>query len=263
MLNCAWGVSEFLTFNTAETWNDVKAKLNGNGDVDYYRFNFTGRKSNEHEWYSLIPAAVLKDILSSDVEVPFRAPRTQERMGKGGILLDMTRYNSVRRYMASAFKTGYRRSAVKTQGVPSAHELRDTFRTRASECRVSPDVAEFAMGHAIDDLNYNKVFYDAKYVWLELKKILLAGETTQQIQEQAQKLESQMGEIVKLREQLNQATLTEQKEKAVMEDALRRLQLLEDLSGRNARKRRAAQAILYGHAKEEDLGLAEKKKGKT
>lgn len=170
MLHCAWGVSEFLTFNTVETWNDVKAKLGGNTNVDRYRFNFTGRKSNEREWYSLIPAAILKDILSSDVEVPFRAPRTQERMGKGGVLLDMTRYNSVRRYMASAFKTGYRRSAVKTQGVPSVHELRDTFRTRASECRVSPDVAEFAMGHAIDDLNYNKVFYDAEYVWSELKK---------------------------------------------------------------------------------------------
>jgi hypothetical protein len=30
---------------------------------------------------------------------------------------------------------------------------------------------EFAMGHAIDDLNYNKVFFDAGYVWSELKKI--------------------------------------------------------------------------------------------
>lgn len=45
----------------------------------------------------------------------------------------------------------------------------------------------------------------------------------------------------------------------------KQLQLLEDLSARDARTRRRAQAILWGHAKEEDLedlGLAEKKKGK-
>ena len=121
-------------------------------------------------------------------------------MGNGGVLLDMTRYNSVRRYMASAFKTGLKRSAVLVRGIPNVHEMRDSFRTRASECRVSADVAEFLLGHSIDELNYNKIFYDERYVWSELKKMFMS--TNAKVSALREEVEMQRRKIQELERRL-------------------------------------------------------------
>jgi len=44
------------------------------------------------------------------------------------------------------------------------HEMRDLFRTRWQKSGAAPEVAEFALGHVVDPLGYNKAMRDPDYV---------------------------------------------------------------------------------------------------
>lgn len=159
-----WGLGQFFQFNTAENWEHVKQFLANPNSGEYFRFNFTGRKKNATRWYSLIPRSLLVEV-AGNVEVPLRADH-----GKG-IVLDMNHYRSARTYVESAWKTGLKRAPVTLQATTWPHELRDTFRTRATITGCASDAAEFAMGHTVDPLNYNKCYNDEKWMWNELRKI--------------------------------------------------------------------------------------------
>ena len=177
MLHCGWGAGEFLRFNTAETWKQVKVYLDDKNGPPYFRYDFAGRKSNVKEWYSMIPRFVLQEFVQA-VEVPVRARSQEHKEGhEAGILLDTSRYRDARVYLESAWRTAVRRSTVNLpsgNGRPvrlSLHELRDTYRTRAQQQRVEEAAVEFSMGHQIDAYGYNKVYTDFAWMWNELSKI--------------------------------------------------------------------------------------------
>jgi integrase len=52
------------------------------------------------------------------------------------------------------------------------HELRDTFRTLWEKSGAATSVAEFAMGHVVDELGYNKAHHDEAWVRKEFRKAL-------------------------------------------------------------------------------------------
>jgi integrase len=172
ILSCGWGIREFLTFNTKETWENVKAVIN-EATARYFKYTFKGRKRNQKPFYSLIPLDVLREIVSGDMEVPLKTTKSRGSNGKDGMVLDLNgHYRVAERYIHGAFLTAYHRALLtKKQGQPSPHSLRSAFRTRASTTGCEPTVAEFAMGHTIDALGYNRVYNNEAYMWSELKKI--------------------------------------------------------------------------------------------
>ena len=92
MLHCGWGAGEWLRFNTAETWRQVKRYLGEKNGLPYFRYDFAGRKTNVKEWYSMIPRFILEEFVKA-VEVPVRA-RSQNH--QAGIPLDVRDYRTVR-----------------------------------------------------------------------------------------------------------------------------------------------------------------------
>ena len=170
MLESGWGIGEFLKFNTAENWEHLKQFLAKNDRAEYYRHDFTSRKHNAEPFYTLVPTATLKDILAIAEEVPIKASRGAVRKLKG-VILNTEQYHRSTLYLESAWRTAKKRAPTQLMGSPTVHELRDTFRTRATQANCAPEAAEFAMGHSIDPLGYNKCFYDEKWMWTELRKI--------------------------------------------------------------------------------------------
>jgi integrase len=165
MLYCGWGIHEFLTFNTKATWKEIK---NTKPTEPYYRFDFTGRKRNKSEFYSLIPMNLLREILASGIEVPLR---TAQSKGKGNVPLDLTHYRIVETYMQSAFRTAIKRAAIpQKKNQPTPHTLRSTFRTNASIVGCDIQVAEFAMGHNLDKFGYDRLYNDEAFMWSNLSK---------------------------------------------------------------------------------------------
>ena len=176
MLHCGWGISEFLKFNTAETWAAIERALKAEPNAEYYRVEFAGRKKNRRQFYTLIPLFLLKEILAN-VTVPIKASYGFARE-KGrrpykteGITLDLSNYESSRTYLETAFHTALHRAPVVFSGKPTVHELRDCFRTRATQTECADEAAEFAMGHSVDPLGYRKATYDEKWQWKQLSKI--------------------------------------------------------------------------------------------
>jgi integrase len=166
MRHCGWGISEFLKFNTAENWRLVKKYFEMHPNAPYFRFNYAGRKRNENEFYSLIPRALLQEIMSvTSVPIMHRS-----RYGKD-LPLDMLTYRASKAYLGSAFETALKRAPVIVQGKPTPHELRDTFRTRATHVNAAREAAEFVMGHTVDPLSYDKCFRNEAWVWSEINKI--------------------------------------------------------------------------------------------
>jgi integrase len=192
MLHSAWGAGEFLEFNKAETWKRVRQSLAKNPNAEYYRFNFSGRKSNDQPFYSLVPATVLREIFASEITLPISTIK--------GLPLDHSRYNRAIIYLESAFNTALKRAPIPpSQTKVTLHELRDCFRTRCTLWKVPYEVAEFCMGHVLDQRGYEKCFYDEPWMWAELRKIYgpaVATETQlQQRDEVIKGLQSQIDDL--------------------------------------------------------------------
>lgn len=172
MLHCGWGIGEFLAFNTKETWDRVKSYLASNPSAEYFRQDYPPRKTNPEGFYSLVPTMILKEMIGLGIPLPLCSKgRVVSGIQHDGVPLDMKHYHTAGEYTASAFNTARHRAAITVQGEPTQHDLRDTFRTRAAFVNCASDAAEFAMGHQIDKLQYNKAYYDESWVWTELKKI--------------------------------------------------------------------------------------------
>lgn len=175
MLHCGWGISEFLKFNTQENWAAIEKAIKAEPNAEYFRVEFAGRKRNRRQFYTLIPLFLLKETLTN-VPVPITASyglaKENGRIYKAkGILLDMGHYEWSRTYLETAFHTALRRAPIIVNGKPSVHELRDCFRTRATQTECADEAAEFAMGHSVDPLGYRKATYDEKWQWTQLSKI--------------------------------------------------------------------------------------------
>jgi integrase len=207
MLHCGWGSQEFLRFNTTQNWEHIKTLLANGKDQEYVRVEMPrGRKRNRSPFYSLIPTGLLKEVLAANIQIPITASHgyaldeNHKRTNKvAGIPLDMAHHASARLYLEKAFATALKRAPITITGKPTPHEMRDTFRTRAQLMACEGTIAEFAMGHQIDPLGYNKCYMKEAYVWENLKKIYgptpaLIGkvdEENKQLKERIQKLESE------------------------------------------------------------------------
>jgi hypothetical protein len=170
MLHSGWGIGEFFTFNTEETWKTVSSYLSANPSAEYFRYNFPQRKLNVEPFYSLVPSFILREITASGVYLPL-STRGRKEVGHG-VPLNSKHYHTAQEDCDAAFKTAVSRAPIVIQGKPTPHDLRDTFRTRAEFVNCRPSAAEFAMGHNIDPLEYNKCFRDEAWLWGELKKII-------------------------------------------------------------------------------------------
>ena len=215
MLNCGWGLGEFLKFNTESTWQNIKASLAKEPKAEYYRHEFTSRKKNRRKFYSLIPASLLRETIAL-TPVPIRASHGyifegERRTHKTkGIFLNADKYHSGRIYLEKAWITARKRAAISVEGIPTVHELRDCFRTRATLVGCAPEAAEFAMGHTIDRLGYDKCFYNEPWMWQNLRKIYGPAAATESalqerdkiieaMQQQIKTLEGQFETIMKAR----------------------------------------------------------------
>jgi hypothetical protein len=206
MLHAGWGIGEFLKFNNEDNWNSVKAQLAKEPEKEYYKHDFTGRKKNTKEWYSLIPTSILREVLDV-VSVPIRATHGyifegERRTHKTkGIVLNSDNYHSARIYLEKAWITARKRAAVTLKGQPTLHELRDTWRTKAAFVGCADDAAEFAMGHTIDPLHYKKVYMKENWMWENLRKIEGDVVTENDLQERDQTIEKLQQQIDALRGQ--------------------------------------------------------------
>lgn len=194
MLYCGWGIGEFLHFNRQETWARVKSYLASNPSAEYFRHDYPPRKINPEGFYSLVPTLLLKEIISLGVPVPLCSKgRVVDGVPHDGVPLDMEHYHSAGQYMGSAFSTALQKAPITVQGKPTAHDLRDTFRTRAEFVACSASAAEFVMGHQIDPLEYNKCYHDERWVWNELKKLFGPAAVTEQ---RIEGLERRIGQAI-------------------------------------------------------------------
>lgn len=241
MVHVGWGAGEFLKFNTAQNWQHIKDELgNGNGQ-EYVRVEMPrGRKKNRKPFYSLIPVGLLKEILASGIQIPITAShgyaldQNHKRTNKvAGIPLDMAHHGSARLYLEKAFATALKRAPITVTGKPTPHELRDTFRTRAQRMACEGTVAEFAMGHEIDPLGYNKIYVDEAYVWENLKKIYGPGAATP----------AQMAEVS---EEIQQLKETVARERNLRQAATDNSKQLSEMYQKEARKREELSKTVEG-----------------
>lgn len=202
MLHSAWGIGQLLAFNFEDTWNSVKAQLARQPEKEYYRHDFSGRKKNTSEWYSLIPTSILREVLDV-VAVPIRAThgygseagrRTHKTQG---VVLNTDNYHAASTYLDRAWVTARKRAPIAVKGEPTLHELRDCWRTKAAFVGCDDAAAEFAMGHAIDPLGYKKVYLREAWMWENLRKVegeILTQSDLQERDETIQKLQVQIDE---------------------------------------------------------------------
>lgn len=164
MLHSGWGLGEFLEFNTPKTWAKARSHLERDQSAEYFRFDFTGRKTNDQPFYSLIPAAVLREIFASEITLPLSSVK--------GLPLNHERYNQAVIYLDSAWHTAAKRAPIPpAEGRIVLHELRDTFRTRCTLTKVAFEASEFALGHTLDQRGYVKSYNDEPWTWSELRKL--------------------------------------------------------------------------------------------
>jgi predicted RNA-binding Zn-ribbon protein involved in translation (DUF1610 family) len=170
MLLNGWGLTQFLQFNSDESWAAIRAFIQANPTQEYFRVGFLGRKSNRKKFYSLIPLTVLRDILNSGVQLPFR---TVKKSGKMGAPLNVQHYVTAKAALEGAWRTALVRAPIPPfNGTkPSLHELRDTFKTYCTHLDVNDSVSEFFLGHRLDAQNYNKCYRDESWLWNRIKVI--------------------------------------------------------------------------------------------
>lgn len=209
MLHAGWGCSEFLEFNKAETWGSVKDFLARNPTVEYYRFDFAGRKSNDQPFYSLIPSMVLREIFASEIVLPISTIK--------GLPLDHSRYNRAIVYLESSFNTALKRAPIPPPKARiTLHDVRDTFRTRCTLSKISFEASEFALGHQLDSKGYIQCFNDEPWMWSELRKIygpvMASGEEVktlrEEIDQQGQLIEQLTAAITQLQENAKKSRKT-------------------------------------------------------
>ena len=188
-LHCGWGVGEFMKFNSkSENWQRAKKAVDQG--ANFYRYEFPNRKRNPKPFYTLIPAFVLKEIFEANSQFPLTTTR--------GKALDPTNYHSSVVLFESAFRNAANRAALKLDPMPSPHEFRDTFKTHCTKSGVIREVSEFAIGHKLDPLGYEKCEEDVDFVWSELKKAFGPGAPDQRLLElkkENQKLQAQIDEL--------------------------------------------------------------------
>lgn len=167
MRDCCWGITEFLKFNTENTWQAIKEFFQENPNAEYYRHGFDFRKSNPQPYYTLIRSRILKEILQSKIPLPIATPRNKP--------LQLTSYKNSKTYIETAFKKALAKSGFipprDFPDNPGPHDFRDAWDTEADEQGVAETARKFVMGHTVDRLGYNKCYNNEKWMWKQLRRM--------------------------------------------------------------------------------------------
>jgi integrase len=112
--------------------------------------------------------AVKRYLVERDTHAPRDGPIFLDQYGKG-----LTRRAIQIYWRSKARRVGVikpRGHDMRTRTGKSPHELRDTFRTMWAMSGAAPHIAESMMGHAVDDLGYDKSYKNTRYVDGEYRK---------------------------------------------------------------------------------------------
>jgi len=198
-------------------------------DPDYIRVDLRGRKAmkNVRPYYTILMGDALDELKKWMLQRPRDASviftnQFGEPITKKAIytywLRHMQDLGLVKEGDDSSHRTGR-----------NVHELRDVFRTQWEKSPAAGSVAEHAMGHVVDELNYNKAHLDEAWVVREFRKaapmlnILSSGRPFGRVDES--EVDRLRRENQELRRQLEQQSSDALK---MFEDLEKRLEKLEN-----------------------------------
>jgi len=139
-------------------------------DPEYIRVALRGRKSrkNIQPYYTLILGDALDELKKWMAERPPEADAIFTNQF-GDPITKKAIYTYWLRHMQSLSLIKVGEDSSHRTG-RNLHELRDLFRTQWEKSPAKGSVAEYAMGHQIDPLEYNKAYRDERWVVKEFRK---------------------------------------------------------------------------------------------
>jgi len=139
-------------------------------DPEYVRVDLRGRKSmkNIRPYYTILMGDALVELKKWMAERPRSAKAIFIQqfggpLSKAGLYSYWLRHMQALGYIKRGTDNSYRTGR-------NPHEMRDLFRSQWEKSPAVGSVAEFAMGHVIDELEYNKAHLDERWVVREFRK---------------------------------------------------------------------------------------------
>ena len=189
------------------TWSDTGLQSlmdQLKGDPEYVRVNLPGRKANKNirPFYTILMGDALDQLRKWMDERP-REASTVFCNQFGDPITKKAIYTYWLRHMRDLGYTQPGEDSSHRTG-RNPHEVRDLFRTQWEKSPAASSPAEFAMGHVVDELGYNKAHLDERWMVGEFRKaspmlnILSSGRPFGQVDE---------NEVERLRRELEEAKL--------------------------------------------------------
>jgi hypothetical protein len=136
--------------NDPERIKKIKEQLNEQPPKDLIKVDFDkGRHGNESPFYMLIPRELAQYL-------PVRTVRGEPEK----------RTTNIRANWAGALKA----AGLPRDGAHGAHNLRSYWKTEATKRGLDEVLRQHQLGHTVDQLNYQRVMQDQKYVEGEFRK---------------------------------------------------------------------------------------------
>jgi hypothetical protein len=143
LMQWAIDAERFIEINNDEqTLNEIKEQLKDR-KRDFVKINVAKRKTNPNPYYILVPRELATYL-------PVRTVRNEPLKAKWNI--------------HHQWRMALKRANLPVDGKHGAHNLRSCWLTEATKRGLDPVLREFQLGHEVDDLNYQRVSLDEKYV---------------------------------------------------------------------------------------------------
>ncbi len=223
---------EELHYWSRTDWPALKEALRH--DPEIIRVDLPGRKmaKNERPYYTFIGGDALDALRRWVKERPPEAEgiftdQFGRTLSKKAIGLYWLRHLRM-----LGLATRDKSQGVRTRTGRNPHELRDSFRTAWAKSPASPDVAEFMLGHQIDELGYNKCFTDEGFMRREYLKAIpylnvmtgdlphgkIGVDQVEQLQRKIRELEAERGgEVENLSQRIDELTRIAMEQKQTIE----------------------------------------------
>jgi len=169
MFTAGMGQEEFIYWNTHGV-EQLRTDLRS--DPEYIKVQMIGRKANKNvkNYYTLISGDAL-EYLKRYISVKGLSKRAIFVNQFGDPITKKALYDYWLRKIKALglFKKG---EDLRVRSGVNPHEMRDLFRTQWEKSPGTGSVAEFLMGHTVDELGYNKAHRDVNWVYSEYRKAL-------------------------------------------------------------------------------------------
>jgi len=153
-------------------WSDLEKALKEKHDI--IRIDLPGRKHNrgKEPFYTLIGKDAIEKIKQYLLERPDDDSAIFFDQFNNPINKTAVYYYWLRHVKKLGIVEEEENGDSSTRYGKNPHEIRDVFRTIWEKSPASGSVAEFLMGHIVDDLGYNKAYRDEEWVKEEYSKAL-------------------------------------------------------------------------------------------